>query len=260
MIDSYSRVTQFYVSPGGWPVMFLGVALLMDGIGILFAYDVARKVPLFANPVAIFGLVHASVCIMTSLLLLIVRLSWRVEHQGLVIVLPAIGFGYLMLSSYFGIMLVSDISTAIRLTMLFLLVFLHGYFAVRIARFYISIWKEENLRSVVFVEYESHFLYSLHGDKYLREKFSIAFIPSVALSVSGFILGFLAYILRVEVHEVFGVSWVPAALAVWGLTFGAIATSVVTAAIFLYFVFPFLLYRRSAKPVYIDLVSPVRLS
>ena len=256
MSISPSRVTEFYESRQGWPVIFVVIALLIDGMGMFLAADVAGDLPTLLNPLVWFGIVHAAICLCLAVSLLSIRWEWRVEQQGLVVLVPSVGFGYFFLSSYLSLMLYSSASWLVRSIMLLALVLYHGLWAWRVVTWYGTAWADENLRASIYRECDDHIFYTRLGEVGIRDKLGVKFFPSNVTMVGGLLVSLGSYFFRHELTEYFGAQWVPIAFAIGGFTMSVFTTTLVTMSVLLYFVYPGMLKRQTGKSVFIDLLSP----
>ena len=256
MSMSPSRVTEFYESRQGWPVIFVVIALLIDGLGMFLAAEVAGDWPTLSNPLVWFGVVHAAICLCLAVSLLSSRWQWRVEQQGLVVLVSGVGFGYLFLSSYLSLMLYSSASWLVRSIMLLALVLYHGLWAWRVVTWYGTAWVDENLRASIYRECDDHIFYTRLGEVGIRDKLGVKFFPSNVTMVGGLLVSLGSYFFRHELTEYFGAQWVPIAFAIGGFTMSILATTLVTMSVLLYFVYPRILKRQTGKSVFIDLLSP----
>ena len=256
MSISPSRVTEFYESRQGWPVIFVVIALLIDGMGMFLAADVAGDRPTLSNPLVLFGIVHAAICLCLAVSLLSSRWQWRVEQQGLVVLVPSVGFGYLFLSSYLSLMLYSSASWLVGLIMLLALVLYHGLWAWRVVTWYGTAWVDESLRASIYRECDDHIFYTRLGELGIRDKLGVKFFPSNVTMVGGLLVSLGSYFFRHDLTQYFGAQWVPIAFAIGGFTMSIFATTLVTMSVLLYFVYPRILKRQTGKSVFIDLLSP----
>lgn len=255
MSMSPSRVTEFYESRQGWPVIFVVIALLIDGMGVFLAANVAGDRPTLSNPLVLFGIVHAAICLCLAVSLLSSRWQWRVEQQGLVVLVPSVGFGYLFLSSYLSLMLYSSASWLVGLIMLLALVLYHGLWAWRVVTWYGTAWVDESLRASIYRECDDHIFYTRLGELGIRDKLGVKFFPSNATMVGGLLVSLGSYFFRHDLTQYFGAQWVPIAFAIGGFIMSIFATTLVTMSVLLYFVYPRILKRQTGKPVFIDLMS-----
>lgn len=218
------RVPGIYLSRLGLPILIVASAALLDGFGVFMSNDVAHNTPFFSNIVVWFGLAHFFISIILSASLILTTWSWRAEHQ-LIIAFGLVGVGYLLLSTYFGLVFYSSAPLLVRAIFLSMLLLYHGWHVWHVAHGYEHIWTDDRLRQHLYVEHDSYYLCLRYGEEAIRKKLKMRLFPYNVTIIINLLVGLVSYFYRHELSGYFDANWIPICVAIWGISLSVFVTT-----------------------------------
>lgn len=237
-----------------YAVLLIGAALLFDGFAIFMFDDVAKHTPFWSNVLVLYAFTHAGLMLLIAISMSIKLWQWRMEQLAIVNCFSAFALFNLLLPSYLAIAIYSAAAFELKLFLWLILLCTQGWFARRIFLAYKKAWSDPELKRLMLVEKEDHFIFFQEGEILVREKIGVRAHGSIFIMVIFLLMGFATYFVRIPLISYFDVSWVPIAYAVMVLPFATLATALLVTGI-QYFIYSRRITLCTGKVVYLDNMS-----